>query len=238
MKKQLKNILPVITFAAFLLGACNAPTKVTPTETQSVDAIYTAAAQTIVAQAALATETPRPTETVTPTQTAPAETATQPVSGAPTSPVSQSVCDKSVYISDVTIPDNTVVSPGQVINKTWALMNTGTCAWTTAYSMVYVSGERMGGSATLLTQAVPAQQQGNVTVKLTAPTTAGTYTGYWRLANSQGSAFGQVVSVVIIVSGSGTTTATATTGAATSAPTTAVVETPTGTPTPTETPQT
>ena len=241
MKQHLKILLPVISLAAIILSACNAPSP-SATPTDAVSAIYTAAAQTIVAKAALATATPKPTGTVTPTQT-PLATATQPVSSIPTSTVSQAACDKSVYISDVTFPDNTVVTPGQVFDKTWALMNTGTCAWTTAYSMTFVSGERMGGSSTLLTQAVPSQQQANVTVKLTAPTVAGTYTGYWRLANSQGSAFGQQVSVVIIVSGSGATvTATPGTATATNPPaitvtsTTAAVSTATGTPTVTPTP--
>lgn len=216
MKKYLKSLLPVISLAALILGACNAPATATPTE--AVSAIYTAAAQTVVAQAALATATPRPTGTNTPTQT-PTVTATQPFSSIPTATtIAQSVCDNSVYIKDVTYPDNSVVAPGQALDKTWALMNTGTCAWTTAYSMTFVSGEKMGGSSTLLTQAVPSQQQANVTVKLTAPTAAGTYTGYWRLANSQGSAFGQQVSIIIVVSGSGATatatvTATATTQA-------------------------
>jgi hypothetical protein len=247
MKKYLKTILPVISLAALILSACNAPsTSATPTN--GVSAIYTAAAQTIEAQAALATATPRPTGTVTPTPTqAITATATQPAPSIPVSTVPQTACDKSVYISDVTFPDNTVVSPGQVFDKTWALMNTGTCAWTTAYSMIFVSGERMGGNSTVLPQAVPSQQQANVTVKLTAPTVAGTYTGYWRLANSQGSAFGQQVSVVIVVSGSGATvTATASKGTATATnppsttmtptATTAVALTATETPTVTATP--
>ncbi len=247
MKKQISIFFPVLAFSALILSACNAPAKATPTATQGVEAIYTAAAQTIEAQAALATATPQPTMTSTATQTPTrAVTATSPVNSLPISPV-QGACDNAVYVSDVTIPDNTVVAPGQVFDKTWALMNTGSCAWTTAYSAIFVSGEKMGGSATLLTQAVPSQQQGNVTVKLTAPTTAGTYTGYWRLANSQGSAFGQQVSVVIVVSGSGTVTVTPTAGSSTAAtatvtnlpantatPTTAVVPASTHTPTATE----
>jgi hypothetical protein len=208
MKQHLKILLPVISLVALILSACNLSTADTATPTtEGVSAVYTAAAQTIVAQAALATATPQPTRTVTPTQTPlVVATATQPVSSVPTSPpVSQNACDKSVYISDVTIPDKTVVTPGKVFDKTWALMNTGSCAWTTAYSMTFVSGERMGGSSAPLGQSVASQQQANVTVKLTAPTVAGTYTGYWRLANSQGSQFGQQVNVTIIVSGNATT---------------------------------
>jgi hypothetical protein len=219
MKQRLKILLPVISLAALILSACNMPTSATATPTEGVSAIYTAAAQTIVAKAALATATPKPTETAKPTQTPPAvATATQQISS---SPIPQTTCDKSAYISDVTIPDNTVVAPGHVFDKTWALLNTGSCAWTTAYTMAFVSGERMGGNNTPLAQSIASQQQANVTVKLTAPTTAGTYTGYWRLANSQGSQFGQQVSVVIIVSGSGTTV-TATSGSTATASATAI----------------
>jgi hypothetical protein len=233
MKKYLKTILPLISLTALILSACNAPATATPTE--AVSAIYTAAAQTIVAQAAKATATPKPTGTTTATQT-PLATATQPVSSVPTLPVSQPACDKSVYISDVTFPDNTVVAPGQVFDKTWALMNTGTCAWTTAYSMTFVSGEKMGGGSTLLTQAVPSQQQANIIAKLTAPTTAGTYTGWWQLANPQGTKFGQQVSVVIVVSGSGTTTVTATPRTATVTATQGAATATPGTPTATNPP--
>jgi hypothetical protein len=216
MKLQLKILLPVLLTAALLLSACNAPsTNATPTD--SVSAIYTAAVQTIEAQATLATKTSTPTPiiTFTPTPPAPSATVAAPTT-APTSGGGQALCDNSVYVADVTIPDNTVVSPGQTFDKTWKLMNSGACAWTTSYSMVFAGGEKMGGNNTTLSQAVPSQAQGNVTVKLTAPTAPGTYTGYWRLANSQGAAFGQQVSVVIVVSGSAAT-ATATTGAAVTA---------------------
>jgi hypothetical protein len=238
MKLQLKTLLPVISIAALLLGACNAPsTNATPTD--GVSAIYTAAVQTIEAQATLNTKTPEPTGTPTPTVTlAPTATVATPISVIPTSPASQGACDNSVYVSDVTIPDNTVVTPGQVFDKTWALMNTGACAWTNAYSIVFAGGEKMGGSNTTITQAVPSQAQANVTVKLTAPTTPGTYTGFWRMANSQGAAFGQQVSVVIVVSGSAAT-ATVTPGAASNTPAantaTATVPAPTATETATVT---
>lgn len=238
MKPSLKSLLLVLSLAALILSACNAPSS-NATPTEGVSAVYTAAALTIAAQAAQATSTPRPTETVTPTQT-PLSTATLtgPIAPSPTSPAA---CDKSVYISDVTFPDQTVVAPGQVFEKTWALLNSGTCAWTTAYAITFVSGEKMGGSSTALTQAVPAQQQSNVSVKLTAPTVAGTYTGYWRLANSQGAQFGEQISVVIVVSGSGTTTPTATAGTAAasntpaSTPTLTTAPVSTATETPTET---
>ena len=36
--------------------------------------------------------------------------------------------------------------PVQTFTKTWDLKNVGTCAWTTAYQLEFVSGEQMGGA--------------------------------------------------------------------------------------------
>ncbi|MGE5375455.1 MAG: hypothetical protein ACM3XO_10390 [Bacteroidota bacterium] len=35
-------------------------------------------------------------------------------------------CNHAGYISDVTIPDETVLAPGESFNKTWEFQNTGT----------------------------------------------------------------------------------------------------------------
>ncbi|HEY3310624.1 MAG TPA: NBR1-Ig-like domain-containing protein [Anaerolineales bacterium] len=240
MKQKTKILIFAISLAALLLSACNAPATATPT--QAVDAIYTAAAQTVAAQAAKNTATPRPSATPSPTATvtiAPTVLATQVP---PTSP-GQNFCDNSVYISDVTIPDNTELAPGQVFDKTWALQNTGTCTWTEGYTIIFSNGDQMGGNTRPIGQVVAPGAQVNVTVKLTAPTTPGAYSGFWRLANGKGAPFGQVVSVVIkVVVGSTATqsAATATTGPAatktsTSAPAATVTATqpPTATVTPT-----
>ncbi|MBN2044579.1 MAG: hypothetical protein JW757_06125 [Anaerolineales bacterium] len=39
----------------------------------------------------------------------------------------------SEFIDDVTLPDGTLVSPGQTITKTWRIKNDGTCTWTGDY---------------------------------------------------------------------------------------------------------
>jgi hypothetical protein len=60
----------------------------------------------------------------------------------------------------------------------------------------------MGGAATLLSVAVPAGQQADISVQLTAPATNGTFRGNWRMQNAGGVGFGNVVYVEIKV-GSG-----------------------------------
>ncbi len=240
MAKPLSLVLAVILLMLFL-GGCNpgAPAG-------NPAAGYTIAAMTIdAAQAAAATYTPSLLFTSSPPpQMMPSDTPSDTPFAIATFPVvaNSYPCDDSAYVSDVTIPDGTVVAPDDSFTKTWSFQNTGTCDWTASYAIASVSGDAMGGSATALSNAVSAGGEVNVSVNMTAPETAGTYIGYWRLQNDEGTFFGEAVYVQIVVSDSTATitptpTATASLGAAamTSTPT-AIVAAPTNTPTPTSIP--
>ncbi len=126
------------------------------------------------------TNTPGPTATGTP----PTATPTKGVTPAPPA------CDRAQFVSDVTVPDGTSFAPGFTFNKTWRLKNIGTCTWTN-YSLIFDSGEKMGGpdSAGIPTSVAPGQTV-DITISLTSPTTAGTYRGYWKLKNNTGIPFG------------------------------------------------
>ena len=49
--------------------------------------------------------------------------------------------DHAGLVSDITIPDGTVVKKGELITKTWELSNIGTCAWTENYKVVWNDDE-------------------------------------------------------------------------------------------------
>jgi hypothetical protein len=210
----------VSALLVLLLSACG-PSAADATPTMSVDAIYTAAYQTISAQQAtqLALTPPTPIPSLTPSPTfappptlsssLPFGTAATSIGGGTTG------CDSSVYVSDVTIPDGTVMNPGKSFTKTWTVMNNGTCAWSSSYKLAFISGEAMGGTSVPVPGAVPAGQQSQISVNLTAPANAGSYTGYWRLQNASGQYFGNSITVVIKVSGGNDSTATNTTSAPT-----------------------
>lgn len=109
----------------------------------------------------------------------------------PTSEPPPAGCDRAQFISDVTVPDGTVFAPGVTFNKTWRLKNIGTCTWTTSYSLVFDTGEKMGGPDSVnLPNAVAPGQTVDVSVGLTAPNSAGTYRGYWKFSNASGVRFG------------------------------------------------
>jgi hypothetical protein len=100
-------------------------------------------------------------------------------------------CNRAQFITDVTIPDGTVVNPGAAFAKTWRLKNVGSCTWTTSYSLVFDTGTQMNGPSSVnLPQAVAPGQTTDLTVTLTAPTTAGEYRGYWKFKDNNGIPFG------------------------------------------------
>ncbi|MBN8654197.1 MAG: hypothetical protein J0M11_00570 [Anaerolineae bacterium] len=197
-----------------------------------VNAVYTNAAATVAAQQlTLQASAPSATPTLafTPTATftvAPLASPTLftnlPIASNTSSAPSGAVgCNNSAYVADVTFPDDTVVTPGQTFTKTWKLQNTGSCPWTTAYKVSFVSGNAMGGVATPLTVTVAPGASGDVSVAMTAPATAGDAIGYWILTNDSGQNFGTSFYVKVKVGGTaitgtpGTVTATSTSSVST-----------------------
>jgi hypothetical protein len=171
-----------------------------------MDALYTSVAQTLMVS--MPTVTPQPSMTPSPTETV-TPMVTNTLAATPTLKITVPVCDNSLFVSDVTIPDNMVMTPGQAFTKTWSIKNAGTCNWTTSYKVVFLSGTAMGGVST----AIPAVGSGhadNISVNLVAPLTKGTHTGYWILQNANGQSFGASFYVTIVVSSSLTATTTGT----------------------------
>ncbi len=206
--KVLRRLLLACAPVLLMLNACGSSSS-DATPTLSVDAIYTAAHETFSAQAtAQFALTP---QTVTPP---PSLSSTLPPPIASSSPTlrssGQSACDSSTYLSDVTIPDGTVVAAGAKFVKTWMLQNNGTCAWNTNYKLSFDSGDQMGGADVFVASPVQAGQQVAISVNLLAPTAAGTYKGTWRMHDDKGQAFGDFPYVEITVGG--TISATSATG--------------------------
>lgn len=106
--------------------------------------------------------------------------------------VDLATCVNSIqFIEDLTIPDNTVLAPGETFEKRWRLRNSGTCPWTTEYSLVKVSGDGIGGpDSVLLSRPAAPGQTIDVSVSLTAPDEIGTYRDNWQLSNASGDPFG------------------------------------------------
>lgn len=214
-----KLVLMLTILAALALSACGG-SKAEATPTLSVEQIQTLAVMTYqvqVTQTALAQPTSTPAPTNTPltvaTFAAPSTSEAAVATSTFASGVGSSSCYALSYVKDVTIPDDTVMTPGQSFTKTWLVSNTGTCAWDSGFVFNVVSGDPLGGVAVTLNQTVQPGNQFEFSVPMVAPTNqSGELKSTWRLSDANGNFFGDGVYVLINVGG---TAATATGGAAT-----------------------
>jgi len=184
------KLITMLAVTALIFSACNLPSGESAPETEEPNAVFTAAAQTVEANLTQSAAVNPPTVPVLPTATQPMPTAqVTPTNTVPASTATQG-CDKADFVADVTIPDGTQFNPGESFTKTWRLRNAGSCSWTTSYAVVFESGERMDGPTTqALTDNVNPGGTVDISVDLKAPTSDGTYTGYWQLRNGSGVLF-------------------------------------------------
>ena len=210
------------TMAMLALTACNLGRA--PEPTPDVNLLYTQAAETLVAQfneqqtqtAQAATPTPQASPTLrgsalplptfalpglTPLSTlAPGLTAfpTTAVGGAVSFPVG---CNDAKFISE-TVPDKTKIDAQKDFKKAWSLLNVGTCTWDEGYTFAFKSGERLSGADVKITKEAdftpPGASQAFV-VTLKAPNKVGEFIGFWQMRSDDGTWFGSLVSVYIIV---------------------------------------
>src|SRR3990172_5914107 len=105
-----------------------------------------------------------------------------------TSTANAATCYWAQFIADVTVPDGTNFAPGTTFRKTWRLKNIGTCAWNSGdVSLIFKSGEQMGAPASSgLPTTVNPGQTVDISVDMTAPSTARNYFGFYKFRSAQG----------------------------------------------------
>lgn len=187
--KNKKPILLLLLIYTAISSGCNFPLNDKDSSAEEeIISLATQVAQTMTAFEAQLQQTQtyldeNPTPTVMPTIEVPAQT--QPTVPAASSN-SQAGCLIAGTVSE-TIPDDTTFVPKYPLTKTWKVINSGSCAWTTNYQLVFLSGEQMGGISPLnLGSNVPAGNIIDLSLALVAPTAPGTYRGDWALQDENG----------------------------------------------------
>jgi hypothetical protein len=203
------SFILILTTILVLVTACG-PSG-TPDAVATFNPMVTAAAQTMEAlltQAAnqqgagatatqgggitLPTSTSAPINTLAPTQTTfVIPTMTPFPTAIPATPTPITRCDWVSFVADVNVPDGTTFNPSTAFVKTWRLKNIGTCTWTTAYSLMFLKDDHMGGPASIaLPNNVAPGQTIDLSVNLTSPAAVKHYRGYWILRNASSTQFG------------------------------------------------
>ena len=139
----------------------------------------------------------------------------------------------AALLQDLSIPDGTILKPGQQFTKSWRVQNNGSCDWEN-YRLVFVRGSLLGGNSPSLLPKVSSGNSLDISLELFAPSYQGEYTGYWQIQSDKGSLIGPEMHYTIRIPGpTATNTATAT---ATATPTPTFTPTATATVTRTVTP--
>ena len=129
--------------------------------------------------------------TVAPQSATPMPTAAPPPPGC---------ANASALVSDnITVPDGTAMRPGQVFNKVWRVLNTGTCPWGVGYQLILVGGEAMSNQNAIAIPSTPVGAMFDLSVAMTALVSPGPHVGQWRLRGADGQAFGALLDVRINV---------------------------------------
>ena len=185
----------VLILMVFILGACNMPNG-SPSSAEQTAIIDRSVAETVAAGPAASLEAVDPVVSDTP-DTGSGEPGTPtptitPEADTPTPSNTPIPCNLGKFVTDVTIPDGTTYEPGEVFTKTWRLKNTGSCAWTSGYDIVFSGGDAMSApvSVQITSGTVNPGQNVDVSVDMTAPASAGTYRGNWQLRDPSDVIFG------------------------------------------------
>jgi Ig-like domain from next to BRCA1 gene len=181
-------------FLGLGLGGCSVPQKLPP--------------QAVITQL-LATQVGTPTLPVlelTPSPTIFRLASPSPIpttTAAPRAPTSTPSCQDGLrYLSDITVPDGSIVAPGEAIDKQWQVENSGTCNWNERYRLRRISGPSLDASEEQALYPARGGTQAVIRVMLLAPPDPGTYRSAWQAYNPQGEPFGDPIYVEILV-GSG-----------------------------------
>ena len=174
LAKDVKHRIWIVLLLSFFLVACQG--RATPTfyipptlETNSATPIGNNS-----------TETPPPTQPVQPTP----------------SPV----CSPGLgFLEDVSIPDGTIVSPGDTLDKRWLVENNGSCNWNREYGLVLIAGSEMGAPSEKALIPARSGNQAEIRILFTAPLEPGSYRSAWQAEDPQGVLFGDPIFIDIVV---------------------------------------
>ncbi|MCA9980499.1 MAG: hypothetical protein KDD89_06695 [Anaerolineales bacterium] len=103
----------------------------------------------------------------------------------PRNTAAEACINQALLVSEVNYAEGVTLLPGQSVRKAWQVLNSGTCTWNAAYTLVNTAGE-----AVPLPQRVLPGEVVILEVPLLAPAQPGTYVGRWLLQSDAGEQFG------------------------------------------------
>lgn len=103
------------------------------------------------------------------------------------------------YISDLSLPDGTIVEPGQTLDKRWQVVNSGSCNWDIRYRLKLVAGPNLGASTDQALYPARSNTQTMIRIIFTAPDDSGVKRSAWQAHDPHGEPFGDPIFIEIAV---------------------------------------
>lgn len=193
--RNTQHLIRVVCCVLFSLLAACAPVETTPFIPPPLQTSPTVAATTI----SLWTVTPEPGETDINAAETPAANSTEEPQSALPSPT-PACLDSLRFLADLTIPDGTLVVPGERIDKQWQVQNDGTCDWDGRYTLKVVGGfPPLGADVVQTLYPARAGSEAIIQVIFTGPLSAGIYRSAWQAYDPDGNPFGDTVYIEVVV---------------------------------------
>ncbi len=226
----MRNLFVLLTWLVLGMTACGPASP--PAPTLDVALISTQAAQTVAVSltqtavfltASAPTATPEPSPTPLPTWTPiatlspfilPSDVLT-PGGVSPLMPTatlallppvatpSGPLCNDLAWVTDIGLPDGSVLKPGQAFEKGWLVKNTGVCSWEIGYRLVRVGGNtNFGGDTFVIRTSSEVVKPGavvEISLDLVAPKQPGLYEAIYQMYTNLDVPFGSGLSISIEV---------------------------------------
>ncbi|MCA9992312.1 MAG: peptidoglycan DD-metalloendopeptidase family protein [Anaerolineales bacterium] len=103
--------------------------------------------------------------------------------------VGVAVRQEASWVADVTVADGTSIPAGQTFLKTWRIRNTGNTEWGSGYRLAFFGHDRMNGPDSVPLPPARPGEEVDVSVSLTAPSSAGIHRSTWKPLTPQGDFF-------------------------------------------------
>jgi hypothetical protein len=103
------------------------------------------------------------------------------------------------FLESVSIPDGTIVHPGDHVDKRWLVQNSGSCNWDDRYRLKSVNGKDLNAPVELALYPARSGAKASLRLLFTAPSEPGGYQSVWQAYDAQGKPFGDPLYIQIIV---------------------------------------
>jgi hypothetical protein len=140
--------------------------------------------------------------------TQPAKTSATPTSTSqsietPLAPAAPTCSNNLTFMEDISIPDGTIVRPGDSLDKRWLVQNSGSCNWDEHYQLKAISTSELNAPVELALFPARSGTKTSLRILFTAPADPGKYQNAWQAYDPQGQPFGDPLILQVIVNSGG-----------------------------------